>query len=635
MSGAMEWALDYLLNSVWQIPVLAVCTWGLVKLTERAGVRLQARLWVGCLLLGVLLPAVPRLKMPEFSPRRTEVVGVKAARPAASRTIAGAADRIAGYTDGIALPMKTGWLGRLLLGMYGASLLLGGVRLLRELGKTRTVVLRSHPMELPRGIEAELLRLERSFDVGPVEVRGSAELHSPATVSWPLPMLLLPESFAMLQEEDAAAALGHELAHVKRRDFAGTLVLEMVLLVVFYHPVMRWVKRRVAESREMVCDEMAAAVTTGRAEYAWSLVNLAEGSMVEDREFLVGILGKGPLEIRVERLVDTRVLWSRRYRVLSAVACMAMLAGASVGVVLIAPKSFAQMVSSAGASEEKLEFDVASIRQNKSGAPPAGDKPGSNVPLGPGDVYRPSGGILRATNLPLLAYIEFAYRMTDYQEESLRASMPGWVVTDRFNIEARTENRSATKDQLRGMMRSLLAERFKLAVHYQTRQVPVFALVMARPGAMGPKLQSHPAGAAACSNYTPPARSPDGTQPSDQLQVVKGGFPTICGGILGLPASAQDRYSFGAANLPMGRIASSFSSWGNLGRPVVDRTGLNGKYDFVLDYTPEPRPAYATEDSGGPTFQEALKEQLGLKLEAQKGPVEFLVVDHVERPGEN
>ena len=85
----------------------------------------------------------------------------------------------------------------------------------------------------------------------------------------------------------------------------------------------------------------------------------------------------------------------------------------------------------------------------------------------------------------------------------------------------------------------------------------------------------------------------------------------------------------------MSVLASALSSWGNLGRPVVDQTGLAGRFDFVMDYTPDPRPAYATADSDGPTFQQALHEELGLKLEAREAAVEFLVLDHVERPDSN
>lgn len=282
----------------------------------------------------------------------------------------------------------------------------------------------------------------------------------------------------------------------------------------------------------------------------------------------------------------------------------------------------------------QLAFDVASVRQSKA------TKPDSNVPLGAGNVYSPSNGVLSAKNFPLLAYLVFAYKLTDYQQEAIESTAADWVVTAPYTLEARTEKRNVTKDELRLMMRSLLAERFKLAVHYEKRQVRVFALKLYKAGTLGPKLQPHPNGAT-CSD--PSLKSTDANNSTDAndkpvalpLQPLKGGFPTVCNGILGLPASAQDRYSFGAANVPMSLIASALSSWGDLGRPVVDQTGLPGKYDFVLDFTPDPRPSYATIDSGGPGFQEALKLQLGLRLEAERAPVEFLVIDHVERPDEN
>ncbi len=276
----------------------------------------------------------------------------------------------------------------------------------------------------------------------------------------------------------------------------------------------------------------------------------------------------------------------------------------------------------------QLAFDVASVRPSKA------TTPDSNVPLGAGNVYSPSNGVLSAKNFPLLTYLVFAYKLTDYQQEAIESTAADWVVSAPYTVEARTEKRDVTKDELRLMMRSLLAERFKLAVHYEKRQVRVFALKLIKAGTLGAKLQPHPNGAT-CSN--PSLKSTDANdQPvALPLQPLKGGFPTVCNGILGLPASAQDRYSFGAADVPMSLIASALSSWGDLGRPVVDQTGLPGKYDFVLDFTPDPRPSYATIDSGGPGFQEALKLQLGLRLEAERAPVEFLVIDHVERPDEN
>ena len=290
--------------------------------------------------------------------------------------------------------------------------------------------------------------------------------------------------------------------------------------------------------------------------------------------------------------------------------------------------AFLLTASLAAQAPASLSFDVVSVRPSTSG------HPSSNVPLGPGNVFSSTGGLLRARNFPLLTYINFAYKSTSEQEASLAASAPAWVREDLFTIEARTDNTAVTKDQMRLMMRALLADRFKLTIHREARETRVYALLQNKPNTLGPRLRSHPA-TATCANFAPSAPATGGKAPDQPVQTSPGDFPVLCGGILGLQASAPDRYSFGAANILMPVIAASFSSWGNLGHPVVDRTGLEGPYDFVLDFTPDPRPSYATEDSGGPSFQQALQQQLGLKLEMQKAPVEFLVLDHVEHPTEN
>jgi uncharacterized protein (TIGR03435 family) len=294
-------------------------------------------------------------------------------------------------------------------------------------------------------------------------------------------------------------------------------------------------------------------------------------------------------------------------------------------ILMITASGFAQQPASA----QRLEFDVASVRQNKMEG-----KPSSNIALGPGDVQGPSGGVLSTKNFTLLKYIEFAYKLTDYQEQALRAKLPDWAMSDRYNIEARTTDHSVTKDEMRCMMQSLLADRFKLAVHYEPRAVSLYALVLVASGKTGPKLRAHPSDST-CPDFSLLSKTAGGKAAVELPDVADNGFPTFCGGILGVPANAQDRYSFGARNVAMSAIANALSSWGNLGRPVVDKTGLAGKWDFVLNYTPDPRPAYATVDSGGPTFQQALQKQLGLKLESQRGQVRFLVVDHIDHVNEN
>ena len=135
----------------------------------------------------------------------------------------------------------------------------------------------------------------------------------------------------------------------------------------------------------------------------------------------------------------------------------------------------------------KLEFDVVSVRQNKSGAPwNGGDKQVANIPYGPDDNYRTSGGVFSATNYPVLNLIVFAYKVFTPQGAALAASLPDWAMSEGFNIEARTDNRNLTKDQMRLMMQSLLAERFHLVIHTETRQVPLYAVVRPSPANSAP-----------------------------------------------------------------------------------------------------------------------------------------------------
>ena len=133
------------------------------------------------------------------------------------------------------------------------------------------------------------------------------------------------------------------------------------------------------------------------------------------------------------------------------------------------------------------EFDVASVKQNKSSTLQVN----SNFPLGPGDVYVPNGGFLSATNFPLITYLFFAYKIKGNQGQYLLQQLPKWVTEDRFDIQARAEA-NPNKDQMRLMRRSLLADRFKLALHTETREVPVLGFVLLKPGRPGPQASASP-----------------------------------------------------------------------------------------------------------------------------------------------
>jgi len=281
------------------------------------------------------------------------------------------------------------------------------------------------------------------------------------------------------------------------------------------------------------------------------------------------------------------------------------------------------------AASSKLAFNSASVTLNKSATQDAS----MNV--------TPTSGLLSGTNGRLIAYIYFAYNLTGSQFQLLMPQLPKWVINDRFDIQARADG-NPSKDQMRLMMQSLLADRFKLAVHYETRRLPVFALVLANPGRTGPQLHPHPEDST-CSTALSQTSAGVASAPT---ATVAGGLPTVCGSIEGMPPTPSGRIRTGARGVPIGLLASTLAQMGNLDRAVLDRTGLSGNFDFTFEWTPqfhgpgtpqEVVPVAANADSGrpGPTFQQDLQEQLGLNLERQEGPVEVLVIDHIEKPAEN
>jgi uncharacterized protein (TIGR03435 family) len=277
-------------------------------------------------------------------------------------------------------------------------------------------------------------------------------------------------------------------------------------------------------------------------------------------------------------------------------------------------------------------FEVASVKPNKSDAPPR-----SNFPLNAGGMYVSNGGLFSASNFPLVTYIIFAWNLLGNQIQSFVPLLPRWATTDRFDIEARAAG-NPTKDQMRLMMRSLLADRFKLAVHTEAREVPVLAFVLAKPGKIGPQLRPHPANTPC--RETPGAPSNE-NQPSDSLfQSVPGGFPPICNGILGVPPSAPGRSRLGGRNVTIPFMADMFSQRVSPGRPMVDETGLQGTFDFLIEFVPDsPPPAGAAPPDAaiadGPTFLEALRDQLGFRTVSRKRTMDVLVLDHLEHPSDN
>jgi bla regulator protein BlaR1 len=278
----------------------------------------------------------------------------------------------------------------------------------------------------------------------------------------------------------------------------------------------------------------------------------------------------------------------------------------------------------------KMSFDVTSVKLNTSG-----EFEPANFSLDANDGYVPTGGLLRAPSFQLITFIQFAYKLqlTPGQVSELLANLPRWFNVDRFDIEARGPA-NTTKDQMRLMMQSLLADRFKLAVHFETRQQPVFALALEKQGKTGPQLIPHSQGPP-CEDASKPRDSSAPGVPSPEV------FPATCE-VFKVHGVTGKYLEVGARDTTMERLAATMSTMPGeeINRPVIDKTGLTGRFDFILRYTGDvPRVdmygAAEQFDNSQPTFLSALKEQLGLKLDAQTGPVKTLFIDHVEEPSPN
>jgi uncharacterized protein (TIGR03435 family) len=275
-----------------------------------------------------------------------------------------------------------------------------------------------------------------------------------------------------------------------------------------------------------------------------------------------------------------------------------------------------------------MSFDSASIKPNFSG-PQAGIT--SNFVLGPGD-RKPPNGVLTATNIPLAAYISFAYKLDQNGAGPIVSQLPKWTRTEWFDIEARPPGTNFTRDQVRLMMQSLLAERFKLAVHFETKDGLAYALVLTKAGKLGSQLRAFPDGFT-CSDV-PPAGAGRGGGPAPIVATVDDGrFPEFCGQIVGMtPSTTAPRVTrVGGRNISMASIVDYVAGWAALDKPLVDQTALKGTFDMSIEFEVPPAPGANDPDvSLGTPIVEAIRDQLGLKLESITAPIQSLVIDHVE-----
>jgi uncharacterized protein (TIGR03435 family) len=435
------------------------------------------------------------------------------------------------------------------------------------------------------------------------------------------PVLIWPRGFSEhLEDAHLEAILAHEVWHVRRRDNLAAAVHMVVEAIFWFHPLVWWLGSQLMEERERACDEEVLELGNEPQVYAESILKTCEFCVESPLVCVSGVTG-ADLKIRIVRIMTRRLankLSFGRKLILAAFGIPAV-AGPVMFGLANAPQIPAQAAQANGAPLPS--FEVASIR------------PGD--PHGEWNVNGGAGGRLDATDITVKMLILIAYEI----DATRLGELPSWAQSQKFTIRAvGPPNMPKLPNQQMAhlshqMMQSLLADRFGLRVHRTTKQLPVYELIVAKGG---PKIK-----------------------PMNKADFVAAGRPydpeiSMLHWMPGLPQ--EHMTALGAA---ISQLTLALTR--DLGRTVVDKTALTGRYDFELTWTSSPgelgslpgAPGFgggaradgngqstlgastSVIDSSGPSIFTAIREQLGLKLESTKGPVEVLVIDHVERPSEN
>ncbi|MBV8843873.1 MAG: TIGR03435 family protein [Bryobacterales bacterium] len=438
----------------------------------------------------------------------------------------------------------------------------------------------------------------------------------PGVVGFLSPVLVLPaQLLEHLNPRQLGAILTHELCHARRRDNLFAAVHMAVEAIFWFHPLVWWVGSRLLEERELACDEEVLRTGCEPSEYVEGILKVCRFYTESPLPCVSGVTGadvKRRLRSILAGTIAAELSGARKAAL--ALAGLAALATPILIGVMTAPVIRAQSPPA-----DTPRFEVASIKPCKEAN--NGPSPKSS----PGRLVEDCHGLL---NLIGNAYTTYADgRLNRNSERAPITGGPSWLRSAAYEIKATAEGNPSVPMMLGPMLQRLLEDRFHLKIHRETRDGPVYFLTVARGG---PKL--HPFGEGSCTPWAvpPPPREP-GTR--------------YCANIISLISSSVEA---------LGATLDEFSkTLGTVvGRPVIDKTGITGRFDIRIKFAREgttlaadyvrligpppasdPRPA--SDPTDPPSIFVALQEELGLRLEAGRGPVETLVIDHIEKPSEN
>jgi uncharacterized protein (TIGR03435 family) len=578
-------------NHLWQSTALAMVSWLLAVALRKNQAR--ARYWLWMMASGkFLVPFSLLVAMGGYlRPMTTVIPLVKPELSAAVEQITTPLPQmdITAAVTPVALAHNGNLLPILLLAAWACGFMAVAFSWFRNWRRIRAAMSAASPLQL----------------AADVPVLSSRSLLEPGIFGIIRPVLLLPEGIAdRLTRAQLNAVVTHEMCHVRRRDNLTAAIHMAVESIFWFHPMVWWIGAHMVEERERACDEEVLRLGGDPEVYAEGILNVCRFYVESPLTCVSGISGSD-LKKRIVRIMTQPLankLTSSKKLVLAAIGLTAV-AGPFMFGIVSTPEVRAQQ----GAEVPLPSFEAASIKPNHSGTP--------NHLFG-----RPSPDRFTTTNIRAKDMIRFAYNLKPFQI----SGGPGWIDSVGYDVDAKIDDslvpelqklpRDQQLVQIRLMLRSLLADRFKLKISHDAKDLPIYALVVAKGG---PKL--------APTTFSPPDPNPSGAQQNG-------------------PHLMLSRGKISAVAQPLSGLADLLALVPDLGdRLVVDQTGIEGNYDFELEFTqeivirkgPQAMDNAPSPDPSLPSIFTALEDQLGLRLESTKGPVETYVIEHIEEPSPN
>jgi bla regulator protein blaR1 len=598
-----------LFNHLWQSTLFAAAVALLALAFRRNRARLRYGLWLAASLKFLVpfaaLAAVGSLVQWQQAPAPIRAV---VASPAARDFNAPFADMLLDPTTIVAGPAQFAWIAPVIFGVWLCGFAAITLRRVQQWRQIRASVRASTPWPHATPVPAD------------IEIRTAPTVLEPGVVGLVRPVILLPAGIdSYLTADQFAAVVAHEVCHVRRRDNLTATIHMAVEALLWFHPMVWWIGGRLIAAREQACDEQVVAETAAPLAYAEGIVSVCR-RYAETPLMSVAGVGGADIKARVEAIlanrINLRLTWSKQLALATAAAVslvVPIVAGA-IEAAAFAAGQLPGMPTGGPPIDPEMRFEVVSIKpfDSSGGAQP-------RITMNPGR-YDVMGMPLRlVVGQGLGAPLDRIF------------GWPDWIDTERYTIAAKMPDGPPPPARaLFVMIENLLKDRFNLVTHRETREMPIYNLVVARSDRPGPGLKESSRECRA--------------ELTERLEAARRGAPmqTTPAGCMTLKLNVGTVSMIG---IQMAQLANFLTQ--SVGRPVIDRTGLTSFYDLTLKWTPDPGggptpfglPAGVLPtappppaDPDAPNIFTAVQEQLGLKLEAGRGPVEVVVIDRLEKP---